>query len=126
MGIDLFEIIQQYLQISIVLVCLFVGYIIKVTVSNEKVHKFIPLIVAIIGLVASIWVDMASGAGVTLDTIVVGLASGLASTGLYELFHQLITRLPELTEDNNAFYTEEEEEEDFVPEQLKGDHFERS
>ena len=92
MDFNWFEIIQQYLQISVVLICLFVGYII-----------------------ASIWVDMSSGVGVTLDTIVTRLASGLASTGMYELLHQLITQLPKLNE-------EEAEEEPDVTE-LKGDHF---
>ena len=115
MDFNWFEIIQQYLQISVVLICLFVGYIIKVTVSNEKVHKFIPLIVAVIGLIASIWADMSSGIGVTLDTIVTGLASGLASTGMYELLHQLITQLPKLNE--------EEAEEELDIDGLKGDHF---
>ncbi len=116
MDINLFEAIQQYLQISIVLVCLFVGYIIKRVVSSERVHKFIPLIVGIIGLIAAIWVDSAAGAGITLDTIVTGLASGLASTGLYELFNQLINKLPGL----DAEAVDEE-----VEEELKGDHLAR-
>ncbi len=98
MNIDLFEAIQGYLQVSIVLVCLFIGYIIKRCVSSERVHKFIPLFMGIIGVVAAIWIDIATGAGFNLDTIVTGLASGLASTGLYELFHQLITKLPSLEE----------------------------
>ena len=110
MDINLSEAIQQYLQISIVLVCLFVGYIIKTVVSNERVHKFIPRIVGIIGLIAAIWVDCGARVGVSLDTIVTGLASGLASTGLYELFNQLITKLPALDEDYEDI-------------EVKGDHF---
>lgn len=111
MDIELATLIQEYLQISIVLVCLFVGYIIKHTVSNEKAHKFIPLIVSIIGVIAAIWTDSAAGLGVTLDTLTTGLASGLASTGLYELFAQLIYKLPAVGQQD---YEEELEDEEYV------------
>lgn len=126
MDISLFEVIQQYLEMSIVLVCLFVGYILKSVVSNKTVHTFIPLIVGILGIVAAIWVDASAGLPITLDTFTTGLASGLASTGMYELFHQLITKLPEVRQEQidlevaEDFATDEYAAEEDQSEEVKG------
>ena len=70
----------------IVIACLIVGYILKNIWTNEEVNKFIPLIVAIIGVICNIW------ALHTFDfnTVMIGAASGLASTGVYEAFKNLI------------------------------------
>lgn len=76
-------IIQLYVPI-IVVACLVVGYIVKMWIKDVD-NKYIPTIVAILGaLLGGITL------GWTLQSIVVGAVSGLASTGLHQLFKQLI------------------------------------
>lgn len=84
-------IILEYISPIILFACLIVGYIIKNIVPTEKINKFIPLIVAVLGIILNVW---ALGL-FDLPTIVMGAMSGLASTGLYEVFDQLIRQLPQ-------------------------------
>lgn len=82
--------ISTYLVPGIVILCLCVGYIVKNLIPNDSVNRFIPLITGILGLVASIFTAVTAGAAITVDVCVAGLVSGLASTGLYEGFRNLI------------------------------------
>lgn len=70
----------------IVGICLCVGYIIKNLVPSDSINRFIPLIMGILGVLLNFWVNQQFTAEVLLG----GLFSGLASTGLYELFRNLI------------------------------------
>lgn len=70
----------------IVGVCLCIGYILKNIVSTDKINKYIPLIMGVIGLTLNIWINMTF----TPEILLGGLISGLASTGLYEAFKNLI------------------------------------
>lgn len=82
--------ISAYLVPSIVILCLLVGYIVKNFISTDAVNKYIPLIVGVLGVVASVFTALTTGNVVTVDIIVSGLASGLASTGLFEAYKNLI------------------------------------
>ena len=84
------SIVSTYLAPSIVIICLCVGYIIKNLVPAETVNRFIPLIVAVLGVVCAIAAAMTAGQTVTLETVVTGLMSGLTSTGMYEAFKNII------------------------------------
>jgi len=78
----------QNLYIPIILgICLCIGYIIKTSLHFIS-NKYIPLILAIIGVVANIWVNST----VTAEIILGGMISGLGSTGLYEMFRNLIEK----------------------------------
>ena len=66
-------------------ICLCVGYLIKQAVPKIE-NRFIPVISAVLGLVLSVWIARA----LTPEIILQGLMSGLASTGLYEAFRNLI------------------------------------
>ncbi len=72
----------------IVGVCLCVGYVIKNVVTTDAINKYIPLIMAILGVVLNIWINMSF----TPEILLGGMFSGLASTGLYEAFKQLIKK----------------------------------
>lgn len=78
--------INEYMSAVIIALCLFVGYIIKQSITIIP-NKYIPLIVGLLGVGISVWIDWGA---ITPVTIVTGLASGLASTGLHELFRELI------------------------------------
>lgn len=80
-------IVIDYVSPIILIACLVVGWIIKNLIPNESVNRFIPLIVAVLGIVLNIW---SCGWIVDLPTVVTGAVSGLASTGLYEAFTQII------------------------------------
>lgn len=69
-------------------ICLCVGYILKNIVPMDKVNNFIPLIMGLLGLGLNIWINL----DFTPEVILGGLVSGLASTGLYEVFHQFIKK----------------------------------
>lgn len=72
----------------IVGVCLCVGYVIKNVITTDTINKYIPLIMAVLGVVLNIWIDMSF----TPEILLGGMFSGLASTGLYEAFKQLIKK----------------------------------
>ena len=80
--------ITEYISPIIVIACLVVGYVIKNAIPNETVNRYIPLIVFVLGMALNAWACM----GVTLEILVTGAVSGLASTGLYELFAQFIEK----------------------------------
>jgi len=79
------EFLNDYISLIVLAFCLGVGYIIKNSLDFIP-NKFIPLIMGCIGIVANI---VNEGFKVTLGVIVVGLITGLASTGAWELIRNL-------------------------------------
>jgi hypothetical protein len=82
------DFLNQFSIPVIVGICLCVGYILKNIVTSDKVNKFIPLIMGVLGLGLNMWINL----GVSPEIILGGLVSGLASTGLYEAFRQFIKK----------------------------------
>lgn len=78
--------ITEYISPIALVICLVVGFVIK-GFGNTKVNRFIPLIVAVLGVLISAWDAMS----ITPAVVAAGLISGLASTGLYEAFKQLLS-----------------------------------
>lgn len=70
----------------IVGICLCAGYILKNLVPTDRINRFIPLLMGAAGVALNCWVNLA----VSPEIILGGLFSGLASTGLHQLFKQLI------------------------------------
>lgn len=69
-------------------ICLCCGYILKNIVKTDKINAFIPLIMGVLGVVINIWINFAF----TPEILLGGLISGLASTGLHQVFKQLIEK----------------------------------
>ena len=80
--------LTKYAVPIIVGICLCIGYVIKNIVTSEKVNKYIPLIMAILGVGLNIWINM----DFTPEILLGGLISGLASTGLHQAFKNIIER----------------------------------
>ena len=78
--------IQELINPITLAACLCVGFILKNLVPSEKVNRFIPLIVGLLGVCICAWANWA----VTPEIVTTGLVSGLASTGLYEAFKNLL------------------------------------
>lgn len=81
--------LSQYLSLVVVGICLCVGYIIKNSLDFIP-NKYIPLIMGVLGLIINILINLSTG--ITAEVILGGLFSGLASTGLYEMFRNLISK----------------------------------
>jgi hypothetical protein len=79
------EILNAYIIPEITVACLMLGFIVKMWVKDVD-NKWIPTIVAVVGILAAVWVNQ----GVSLNTVVGGCASGLLSTGMYEMFSQWV------------------------------------
>lgn len=81
--------LSEYLNVVIMGICLCVGYMIKNVVTNDTINKYIPLIVGTLGLILAVISNINN---ISLEVILMGLFSGLASTGLYETFKNLINK----------------------------------
>ena len=79
------EWITEYYIPIILLSCLVVGYLMKNFLPND--NKWIPLVVTILGAILGCIVAKDH---ITLEAVVAGAVSGLASTGLHQLFKQFI------------------------------------
>lgn len=73
--------------IPVILVAnLIIGYIIKETPALKKVaNAYIPLIVTITGALLGVFIN-----GLSVEALVYGAVSGLASTGLHQVFTKLL------------------------------------
>lgn len=80
------SILQEYYIPVIIGICLCVGYVLKKWVKDLD-NKFIPTISAALGLLLSIVMNWGN---IDLMTILSGLVSGLAATGLHQAFKQII------------------------------------
>lgn len=81
------DFITEYISLIGLVGALAVGFIVKNLIPNEGINRFIPLIAAVVGLVICLW---DAGWVATPQVVVSGMISGLASTGLYEAFKNLI------------------------------------
>ena len=79
------SVINDYIMPLALVAALCVGYIVKNVIPNDKINNFIPLIAAVVGIVV-----IGLSQGWTVEGVVAGMVSGLASTGLYEAFAQVI------------------------------------
>ena len=82
--IDL-NLLGGYLVLVVVGICTCCGYVIKTSFSFID-NKYIPLIMAILGLILNVWINK----GISPDIVLGGMFSGLSSTGVHQLFKQLI------------------------------------
>lgn len=80
------EFLNNYTLPVVLGICLCVGYIVKQWLTDID-NKYIPAIVAVLGVFLSVWVNRWS---VTPEIILTGLVSGLGSTGMHQIFKQFI------------------------------------
>lgn len=78
----------ETLYIPLILVlCLVIGYILKHWIKDVD-NKYIPTTLTIVGAIAA----CLSGGDVSLELIVSGAISGLASTGMHQAFKQFVQK----------------------------------
>ena len=79
--------LNHYLVLVIVGICLCFGYVIKTSITKID-NKYIPLIMAVLGVVLNVWLTH----DISPDVILGGMFSGLASTGMHQMFTNLINK----------------------------------
>lgn len=78
------EFLNAYVIPEILVLCLLLGFIIKLWIKDVD-NRWIPTIVAVVGAGTAALMNLDA---VTIDAIVGGAVSGLASTGLHQMFKQ--------------------------------------
>lgn len=81
--------IMEFVVVVVLGICLCIGYIIKHVIPGDTVNRFIPLILGVLGVVLNVWFN---GWQLTPEILLGGLASGLASTGLHQVFKNLVEK----------------------------------
>ena len=79
------EILNDYIVVLVMAICLAIGYIIKHFLPMD--NKWIPLIMGGLGVLINVWVN---AWGFTPEVLLGGLASGLAATGAFEMVRNLV------------------------------------
>lgn len=82
------DFLADYVVAVILTICLCIGYIIKHSITVLP-NKYIPLIMGIVGVFLNVWMNQWT---ITPEILLGGLASGLASTGTYELVRNLFNK----------------------------------
>lgn len=77
--------ITEYLDLLIIAAGLLVGYLIKHTPKVDSLTPYIPVIVSIVGAIIGV-----ATKGLSVEVIIMGATSGLASTGLHQVYKQLL------------------------------------
>lgn len=77
------EMFSTYIIPVIVGICLIVGYLIKNFTGAD--NKYIPAVVTVLGVALAVWMNYPQ---ITPEVILGGAVSGLASTGMHQLFTQ--------------------------------------
>lgn len=83
------DFLNDYMVLIVIGICLCIGYVIKHVIPSDAVNRYIPLIMAVLGVVLNVWL---SGFAFTPEILLGGLASGLASTGMHQLFKKFIEK----------------------------------
>lgn len=78
--------LNEYLVLVVVGICLCVGYVIKHSLDFIP-NKYIPLIMLILGTIINVLINLSN---INASVILGGMLSGLASTGLHQAFTKLI------------------------------------
>lgn len=81
------SILLNYIDVITLGICLCVGYVTKSSLDFIP-NKYIPLVMLLLGMILNVAFNFPKINGVVILT---GMISGLASTGLYEMFKNLIS-----------------------------------
>lgn len=80
--------LSEFINLGILGVCLCIGYVIKTSLDFIP-NKYIPLIMLVLGAILGIVTNLND---LSINVVLTGMVSGLASTGMYEMFKNLINK----------------------------------
>ena len=76
--------LTKYFVLVVLIACLIVGYILKTSFESFP-NKYIPTVLAFIGMVLNLAVS-----GLSVESAVYGALMGLASTGMHQAFTRFV------------------------------------
>lgn len=79
--------LQEFIVPITLAFCVGIGYVIKTSLDFIP-NKYIPLIMGVIGIIF----NCSAIQTISATAIVAGLITGLASTGMYELFRNFVSK----------------------------------
>lgn len=82
------DFLNEFMMPVVLGICLCTGYVVKKWIKDVD-NKYIPTVCAVLGIFLAVWI---SGWEFTPKVLLGGLVSGLASTGMHQLFIQYINR----------------------------------
>lgn len=80
--------LSEFINLGILGVCLCIGYVIKTSLDFIP-NKYIPLIMLILGTILGVVTNLND---LSINVVLTGMVSGLASTGMYEMLKNLINK----------------------------------
>lgn len=83
------EYLNEYMVLIVIGICLCVGYVLKHLVPGDKINRWIPFLMAVIGVGVNMWMNAFA---ITPEILLSGMVSGLASTGMHQVFKQFISK----------------------------------
>lgn len=83
MNLD-FTQVANYFVLVVLVACLVVGYILKTSFTSFP-NKYIPTVLALIGMILNLAVS-----GISIESAVYGALMGLASTGMHQAFTRFV------------------------------------
>ena len=81
------EFLNDYLVAVVVGICLCIGYVLKHAIPSDKINRFIPLLMLVLGTIVNVWLHDFT---LSPEILLGGMASGLASTGMHQEYKQMI------------------------------------
>lgn len=81
---EILKLMQEITIPMIVAICLAVGYVVKKWVKDVD-NKYIPTLVLVLGLILGL-----VSKGLTIEAAAAGMISGLASTGLHQIYKNFL------------------------------------
>lgn len=92
---DITAILQDYMVVPIVILCLLIGYVLKHWISDESFeNRWIPVVVTIVGAIVGCIITLCSGDPITANSVITGIVSGgvsgASSSGLQSGFQAII------------------------------------
>ena len=81
--------LNTWINPTILAICLVVGYAVKHLLPRVS-NRLIPVTVVVVGIITALWLNQ--WGVLTPDVLLSGALSGLASTGLHQLFKQYIEK----------------------------------
>lgn len=84
---------KEFFVLIVIGICMCIGFVIKHFIPSDKVNKFIPLIMAVLGVILNLWI---AGWNLTPEVLLGGLVSGLASTGTYEAVKNIMNTVKKI------------------------------
>lgn len=91
--VEIMTALQPYVTPVIAGICVCIGYIIKKSFSFIP-NKYIPAIMGILGVLLAVWIKL----DINPEVVLMGLVSGLGSTGLHQAFEKTFIKKEDVDE----------------------------